>query len=493
MRPLEGVLLALVFAMLLIRWGRPRNRQVTTSLLAMLAIVAALHLVFDGVRWEMIPTYALGLLGAFLLAADLRRIGSARAGESGRFVAVASPARRALGLAGLLIAGAVALAIPALLFPRVSFPAPDGQYEVGRIEVFWTDSAREETLTADPNDRRGVWVTFWYPAEAPNGRPVRYHPAPRARASALAASAPLPAFTFWNLTRARTNATEAPRFSIREGKSPLLLFSHGFELWRTESTYAFETLASHGYVVASIEHTYAALGTVLPDGREAPSAATTMLFNDQARLLDMWTRDAAFVLDRLHALPAGDVSDTLSGHLQLDRVGYFGHSFGGTAAADLMMRDDRVVAGVNYDGLPAGESARRGVAKPFLVFTAKPQDADALPDAILSQMRVTRDSLRSLLAGQPAQVASLLQRGGTEIVMDGAAHMSFSDLPLWSPRLASRAGLAGTDDPRDVHRAVTVLTLRFFDQYLKGRSGETTVELPPNVQVRLVRHEPRVK
>lgn len=493
MRPLEGVLLALVFVVLLIRWGRPRNRQVTTSLLAMLAITVALHLFFDGVRWEMLPAYALGLLAALLLAGDLKRVGSARAGESGRFVAVASPVRRTLRLAGLLVAGAVALVVPALLFPRVAFPVPDGQYDVGRIEVFWTDSTREESLTADPNDRRGVWVTFWYPAEAPNGRPLRYHPAPRVLARALATAAPVPAFTFWNLTMARTHSTGAPRFSIREGKSPLLLFSHGFELWRTQSTYAFEMLASHGYVVASIEHTYASLGTVLPDGREAPSAATTMLFNDQERLLDVWTRDAAFVLDRLHALPAGDVSDTLAGHLQLDRIGYFGHSFGGTAAAELMMRDDRVVAGVNYDGLPAGASARRGIAKPFLVFTAKPQDADAIPDAVLTQMKVSRDSLRSLLTSQPKQVASLLQRGGTEIVMEGAAHMSYSDLPLWSPWLAARAGLAGTDAPRDVHRATAVLTLRFFDQYLKGRTRETTVELPQNVQIRVVRHEPTVK
>lgn len=493
MRPLEGVLLALVIGVLLIRWGRPRNRQVTASLLAMVGIFAALHVGFDRLRWEMIPAYALALLAALILARDLRRIGSARAGESGRFVAVTSPAQRVVGLVGLLLGGALAVLIPALLFPRVRFPTPDGLYDVGRLEVFWTDSARDETFTPEASDRRGVWVTFWYPAEAPHGRPLRYHRSPGALASGLAASGPLPAFTFWNLTRARTNSTRAPRFSTREGRSPLLLFSHGFELTGVQNTFEFETLASHGYVVASIEHTYSATGTVLPDGREAPSTTRTMLYNDQQALLETWVRDAAFVLDRLHVLPAGDLSDTLAGHLQLDRIGAFGHSFGGAVAAELTARDPRVKAGINMDGAPTGTSAENGVPKPFLVFTAKPQNVDAIPDKLLGELGVTRDSLRRVLDAQPEKVASLLQRGGTEIIMEGAAHMSFSDIPLWSPMLARRAGLAGSDDPAEVHRAVTVLTLRFFDQYLKRRTQETTVELPQNVQMRVVPHEPRVK
>jgi hypothetical protein len=95
------------------------------------------------------------------------------------------------------------------------------------------------------------------------------------------------------------------------------------------------------------------------------------------------------------------------------------------------------------------------------------------------------------MAGRDSSVAALLRFGGTEIRMDGAAHKSFSDVPLWSPRLAQRYGIAGSDPPRSVHRAVTALTLRFFDQYLKGRTMEQSVELPPDVQVRIIRHEPR--
>jgi hypothetical protein len=75
--------------------------------------------------------------------------------------------------------------------------------------------------------------------------------------------------------------------------------------------------------------------------------------------------------------------------------------------------------------------------------------------------------------------------------MDGTVHFSFSDLPLWSPWLARRYGLAGADDPSEIHQAVTTLTLRFFDQYLKGHTGEEKIALPADVRVRFIRHEPK--
>ena len=51
MRPLEGLLVAAVVVALFMRWMQPRNRQVTATLLAMIGILTALHLFFDGARW----------------------------------------------------------------------------------------------------------------------------------------------------------------------------------------------------------------------------------------------------------------------------------------------------------------------------------------------------------------------------------------------------------------------------------------------------------
>jgi predicted dienelactone hydrolase len=413
------------------------------------------------------------------------------AGEpTGEIIALPSAGRRtALGV-GLLLAALVAIALPAWLFPRVVFPKLTGNYAIGRLETFWVDSSREEAATPASGDKRGLWVTIWYPAEEPAPRSLRYHSAPSAFATDLGAELSLPSFFFRNLARARTRSTQAPQFSIREGRSPVLLYSHGIGGSRMEATYAFEDLASNGYVVVSMEHTYFAAGTQLPGGAHAAAAplADPSSDSDSAGALQVWTADARFVLDRLEHLPSHDVVDSLNRHLQLEKVGYIGRSFGGAVAAEAMTLDHRIRAGIDIDGELAGTGWSKGIDRPFLIFrSARPGISGVLSRS--GAKSLSRDSAAQFSAEFDRRVATFLRFGGTEIRMDGAEDPSFTDLPSWSPPLAKRWHLAGSDSPDDVHRAVTALTIRFFDRWLKGNDKETEVDLPPKVQVKIVRHE----
>ena len=90
MRPLEALLAAAVILVLVMRWLQPRSRQVTGTMFAMIAILLVLHLAFDGWRWEMIPTYGMGLMAGWILSRDLSRVSGAKAGESSRWVAIPS-------------------------------------------------------------------------------------------------------------------------------------------------------------------------------------------------------------------------------------------------------------------------------------------------------------------------------------------------------------------------------------------------------------------
>ncbi len=497
MRPLEAILVAVAIVTLTARWLRPRHRQTSASMLAMLGIFLVLHVIFDGVRWEMIPAYAMAVVAAIVLGGDLRRIATARAGESSKWKALPSPARRAAFGVALFVTAVLAAVLPGVLFPRVAFPRPDGPYDVGRVDVYWVDSTRDETLTADPSDKRAVLVSIWYPAEPPVHGMLRYHPAPTVLASDEGKQLGVPGFALWSLTLARTNSATAPSFNQREGRSPLLLFSHGYGGTRVQNTFEFEQLASHGYIIASIEHPYAAVGTVAPGGRHLPLTSDSIMQTEagRRRMLDLWTDDTRFVLDRLTSGRTHDAADTVTSHLQVDRIGAFGHSLGGVTASEIMARDGRVKAGIDMDGMPMGTAAASGVDRPFLFFRSAHPAPDSVSDATLQNLYggITRDSLRSLYARFDARVRSLLQFGGTEIRLDGATHMSFTDLSLWSPPLLRRDGLAGNDDPAAVHRAITALTLRFFDQYLRGREPNETVKLPPHVQVQVVPHQSRVK
>lgn len=434
MRPLEALLAAAVILVLVMRWIRPRNRQVTATMLAMMGILLALHLTFDGWRWEMAASYGMAIWAAWILSRDLRRVAGAKAGESARWAAFPSTGQRAAWGILLALVAAVAVVIPAWVFPRIVLPAPDGLYDVGRLEASWPDPAR---------DSRSVDVTIWYPAEQPNGRALRYHPRPAASGSALAKGTPLPGFTFRNLSAARTHSTEHPRFSIREGHSPLVLVAHDSGGSRYDGTALFERLASQGYVVASVGS-----DGVAPATQEPPDRVS----------------DLALVLTKLVGLPEGSSIDTLNTHIRVDRVAVIGRGSGAEAAMELGAVDPRVNAVVAIAPVRLGEQLQAGVRRPILVFTV-------------------RDSMPGL--------GEALRFGGTEARLEGATDATLSDRALLGVPITRLLGIESSDAPGDVHAAVSALTLRFLDQYLKERREQTQVDFPARVRVTIIPHQPR--
>jgi predicted dienelactone hydrolase len=48
-------------------------------------------------------------------------------------------------------------------------PALTGKLAVGRTSFHWVDASRPEAMTDNPDDRRELMVTIWYPAESVTG------------------------------------------------------------------------------------------------------------------------------------------------------------------------------------------------------------------------------------------------------------------------------------------------------------------------------------
>jgi predicted dienelactone hydrolase len=459
MRPLEALFLGAVFIALLLRWIKPRNRQFTATTMAMLGIFLGLHLAFDRARWEMIPTYAMAAAAAWIFSSDLRRVSGAKAGESSRWMAIPSVGARVASGLVLGVVAIVALGIPLWAFPRIVLPEPDGLYDVGRVDVTLADSSRPLPSGAP----LPIAVSVWYPAEAPNGAALRYHPHPGALGSYLAIGNTLPGFAFRNLTATRTHSTSSPRFSIREGRSPLVVVAHDTGASRMQGTALYERLASRGYVVASIDHGGAPASPTGEDGtlRTWPASASD---RDAARDIQRRITDLRLVIDRLTRLPEGSPLDSLATHIRVDRVAVIGTGLGATAAAEAAVVDPRVTAGIGlvFDTLAAG--AARGVRRPFLAFTVRDQ-GDLLDD--------------------------LFRYGGTEVRLDGASERTLSDVALLGEPVVRLLGIESGDAPADVHGGVSALTLRFLDQYLKERREETEVNLPARVRLRVIPHRAR--
>ena len=74
--------------------------------------------------------------------------------------------------------------------------------------------------------------------------------------------------TYWytHLNQVQTNSYRNAMIAHRAQSYPVIIYSHSFNGLNTENSILFEQLASHGYVVLSIAHSYEAIVSISPDG-----------------------------------------------------------------------------------------------------------------------------------------------------------------------------------------------------------------------------------
>jgi len=103
-----------------------------------------------------------------------------------------------------------------------------------------------------------------------------------------------------------------------EGDFPLVVVSHGYTGFRTIMFYLGEHLASHGYVVAAIDHTNSTNADI--DFENDPGAGFVSTLMNRSR-------DQQFVLEAF-----ADADFALSAITNTDRAGLLGYSMGGYGA-----------------------------------------------------------------------------------------------------------------------------------------------------------------
>src|SRR5712664_442001 len=143
-------------------------------------------------------------------------------------------------------------------------PEPTGPCPVGITSLCLTDTSRPDPWAAGVNARE-LMVSLWYPATPSDGRRARYMtPAESGLHLTSRGITSVPPDT---LSTVRTNAVSDATPAGRQRSLPLVVLSPGFTNPRSTLTALAEDLASHGYAVAGIDHTYESYATAFPDGR----------------------------------------------------------------------------------------------------------------------------------------------------------------------------------------------------------------------------------
>ncbi|GAA2343590.1 hydrolase [Dactylosporangium salmoneum] len=362
----------------------------------------------------------------------------------------------AVPAAAVSVAATPSLAAAAPAPTRLTLPAPTGPEAIGTASMHLIDPSRPDPWVPGRRTRE-LMVQVWYPACDVRGR-VR---APWVSPALAAALAPPGSTYTLPVTHAYLGAPAAA------GRRPVVVYSPGLGVERTAGTAVVEELASHGYVVVTIDHTHDSSLVEFPGGRTEARAVPEPTDPDGAEpiiaeALRTRVADTRFVLDRLLFLAHGRNPDAeraplpagLPGALDLARVGMFGHSLGGATAAEMMYEDRRVRAGANLDGTESGAVLDGGLDRPFLLFGAG--DADGPDDdptwaRLWSRLRGPRLRLQLLRAG----------------------HLSFTDYQALFPQAGVPAEQLepsfGTIDPRRSVAAQRAYLLAYFDRYLRGR------------------------
>ncbi len=351
----------------------------------------------------------------------------------------------------------------------VTLPAPTGPHTIGTVSLRLVDHARPDPWVRT-RPYRELMISAWYPAASTPGHRLAPYMAPGAAALFDTARAPdfgiPPGTVDWSAVR--THAHEGAPVDTHHGRLPVLVYSPGAGDTRTWGTALVEEMASRGYLVLTVDHTYESPAVGFPDGtvrgNEPMMAELQQALQDDTipaflkKMLDVRLADARFLLDRLPTLPHG-----LSRVADTRRVGLFGQSAGGILAAQGMHEDRRIRVGVDLDGT--------------LEYNREPNGTNLMPVAVhgLDRPFLLMGRQGSDHTTEPSWQAFWGNSSGwrRDLTLRGSKHQSYTDLEAIMPQTGLPPDVVeqaiGTADPTRAVAAVRAHVGSFFDRWLHGR------------------------
>jgi hypothetical protein len=406
------------------------------------AIAAGMQFLIEGYRWQIIPT---GIVVAVLLSISIL------------------PFWYTVGYhRGLLTVGwglCFATIMSEIIFPAIATPKPTGRFAIGTTILHLIDGSRRETLDPSFHGARELMIQIWYPADR-SIKPLSVNTILQRAEERLG-------------SRGDTSITGSAVSAARQ-RYPLLIFSPSWHGQRNQNDFQVAELASHGFVVVGIDHTFSSAVTVFPDGRIARAQLTNFVdlssdsafqasFRHNEDVLRVRVQDVEFVVSELERLNRQGSGSKLSERLDFHRLGIFGYSFGGAVAAQACWLDHRFRAGLDMDGTLFGGVADEGIEQPFAFFVERTQS----PALDSSKSREPEKRRYAWINERDfsEQQNSMKKYGGYWLGIKGTGHVNFTGPPIY-PTIGYYLDGAGTINPDRAMRIINAYTLAFFEKHL---------------------------
>ena len=463
-----------------------KRRYIMYSMYGSAVIFAILSICFEGFRFIMLPLYLLCLILCAIEVTRKLRLHTYQSnptGENQTFIKKKSKKKhcflRTFGIAIFCVAFLISIILSWFL-PVNNLPTLSGNSKVGTVFMDFTNPSRTNILNGTKESQK-IAVQIWYPASDIHGKKRVNWMINRKVASLFAERMRLPDI-LGQLCMVKTNSYLNASLSTGSEKYPIILFSGGGGMFNGQNVIQMEELASNGFVVAAVSHpkddfaTVYSNGTVLPYDKELGDALSSDMKQainfmkskyssddatpemqratiKAAKLSNMnvrlWAEDLSFIADQIEKMNNGLIDSIFKGKMDTSQFGVFGHSFGGAAAGQVCLNDDRFKAFMNIDGTPFGDTVNDTIDQPFMIVEA---DSD------------------SSIKFKASDGYSPDQRNYLIVSVNGAEHMNFTDLNTIIPRIGKKIGVLGNIDTDEQTKIMNAYVLAFFNHYLKGSS-----------------------
>jgi hypothetical protein len=337
--------------------------------------------------------------------------------------------------------------IAQLVNDGIALMKPSGTFQVSSCYKHIIDSSRSEIAITE-SAPRALNLRIWYPTDINDpSKKMEYM---------IDADQYMEAYgpdMISLMKGVHTNASQNEKVSDLKAKYPLLIFSPGFSANHTLYTMLSEDLASHGYIVAVIDHPY--LNSTILNGHfinptngywhASPVAPGRTQTKDEYRAhletaLKYLGQDVQFVMDLLTAWNKNDPGRIFTGKIDLDKIAVAGHSAGYLPALGALLNDSRVKTMISYD-------------------VALDEGNPEIPEEINKDLLIFR---LEYAAETGEEFLNNIGGSAYDVFIKNASHLSIMDFPYiesYSNEENSNPGNAA-----DIMKLIQKLTVSFLNQ-----------------------------